>query len=157
MSYVKSGTANIIFYNSTSFNGFAQKVSLNLESGSASELDIVTGASLTAQFADAAPANALIAVYTSGSISPLMSGTISAGDRSISLSVSESQLAAAGLQGGANWKYAYLSVLPQTIPSSPSNVTTQISGTLSVTSTVGEAPGGTTGDRLCAPSLRLPS
>jgi hypothetical protein len=147
MSYVKSGTANIIFYNSTSFNGFAQQVSLNLESGSASELDIVTGASFTAQFADAVPANTLIAVYTSGSISPLLSGTIPAGGRTISLSASESQIKAAGLQGGANWKYAYLSVLPQTIPSSPSNVTIQISGTLSVTSTTGLVPSGTTGDR----------
>jgi hypothetical protein len=147
MSYVKSGTANIIFYNSTSFNGFAQQVSLNIESGSASDLDVVTGVSFTAQFADAVPANTLIAVYTSGRASALLSGTIPAGDRTISLSASESQLSAAGIQGGTNWQYAYLSVLPQTIPTSPNNVTIQISGTLSVTSTTGQVPGGTTGDR----------
>jgi hypothetical protein len=147
MSYVKSGTANITFYNGTSFYQFEQRVPLNIASGSASDMDVITVVSFTAQFAEPVPANTLIAMYPSGSISPLLSGTIPAGERTISLSASASQLSAAGLQGGTLWKYAYLSVIPQTVPTSPTNVTIQMSATLNVTSTTGTVPAGTTGDR----------
>jgi hypothetical protein len=148
MSYITSGAANIIFYNSTVFTGFAQTISLNVTSGTASDTDVVTGVSLVAQLDEMAPAQMRLAVYTSGSIGPLLSGTIAAGERTISLSASAAQLSAAGLQGGALWKYAYLSVITDTIPSSPNNITLSMSATLNVTSTVGAVPAGGPGDRL---------
>jgi hypothetical protein len=147
MSYVKADATLISFHNSTIFNGFAQKLPMNVSSGTATDTDIVTGVSLVATFDGAAPAKALLAMYTPGRTSALLSGTIPAGGRTLSVSLSEAQLKAAGLQGGTIWKYAYLSVIPDTIPSSPNMILLALTATLNVTSITGQVPGGTTGDR----------